>query len=188
MIVKKTKELLADSFRELADRKGIKKITVKDITDNCQMAPATFYRHFQNKYDLILWYISNQMQRIMLQGCKEGKSWQELQVEYLKFYAQNKRFLLNVQKNVRENEVFVSNLYQIAASQIRYFLQTVCGFSEDDPQTELYLSFYCCGAAQVISGWLLGTVHAETEEIAAFLDNALPHPLRDRMLKQNERI
>ena len=42
---KTSKEILADSFREIADIKTIDKITVKDITENCGYSMATFYRH-----------------------------------------------------------------------------------------------------------------------------------------------
>ena len=43
---KTSKEILAESFREVAEKKNIDKITVKDITDNCGYSPATFYRQF----------------------------------------------------------------------------------------------------------------------------------------------
>ena len=52
---KTAKEILAESFQELAAGKDIDKITVKDITDNCGYSPATFYRQFKDKYDLIAW-------------------------------------------------------------------------------------------------------------------------------------
>lgn len=52
---KTTKEILAESFRELAQTKNIDKITIQDITDNCGYSPATFYRHFKDKYDMIAW-------------------------------------------------------------------------------------------------------------------------------------
>ena len=29
------------------------KITIQDIVDNCGYSPATFYRNFRDKYDLI---------------------------------------------------------------------------------------------------------------------------------------
>jgi len=50
---KTAKEILAESFRELAESKSVDKITVRDITQNCGYSAATFYRHFQDKYDLI---------------------------------------------------------------------------------------------------------------------------------------
>ena len=52
---KTTKEILAESFRELAESKSIDKITVQEIVNNCDYSTATFYRHFKDKYDLIAW-------------------------------------------------------------------------------------------------------------------------------------
>ena len=52
---KTAKEILAESFRELAEKKSIDRITVKDIAQNCGYSSATFYRQFKDKYDLIAW-------------------------------------------------------------------------------------------------------------------------------------
>ena len=49
------KEILADSLRELAEKQSIDKITIRNITENCGYSPASFYRHFKDKYDLIAW-------------------------------------------------------------------------------------------------------------------------------------
>lgn len=57
---KTTKELLGESIHELAQKKPVDKITVREITDNCGMAPATFYRHFHDKYELIAWIYNYQ--------------------------------------------------------------------------------------------------------------------------------
>ena len=52
---KNAKEILAESFQELARGKNIDKITVKEITDNCGYSTVTFYRQVKDKYDLIAW-------------------------------------------------------------------------------------------------------------------------------------
>ena len=52
---KTPKEILTASFQELAAKKSIDKITIQEIVDNCGYSPATFYRHFKDKYDLIAW-------------------------------------------------------------------------------------------------------------------------------------
>ena len=46
---KTAKELLAESFRELAEQKSVDKITVREIAENCGYSPATFYRQFRDK-------------------------------------------------------------------------------------------------------------------------------------------
>lgn len=67
-----SKEILAESFRELADTRPIDKITIKDIVDNCGYSPATFYRQFKDKYDLIAWDYAKEVGRIM--GISVGKN------------------------------------------------------------------------------------------------------------------
>lgn len=50
---KTAKEILTASFQELAEKKSVDKITIQEIVDNCGYSPATFYRNFKDKYDLI---------------------------------------------------------------------------------------------------------------------------------------
>ena len=52
---KTAKEILTDSFREIAALKSVDKITIQEIVDNCGYSSATFYRYFKDKYDLIAW-------------------------------------------------------------------------------------------------------------------------------------
>ena len=60
-----TKEILVQSFHELAQRKNVDKITISDIVENCEYSTATFYRQFKDKYDLIAWDYSKQIEKIM---------------------------------------------------------------------------------------------------------------------------
>ena len=45
--------LLAESFKELALKHSIEKITIKEITDKAGVIRPTFYNHFQDKYELL---------------------------------------------------------------------------------------------------------------------------------------
>ncbi|MBR0399679.1 MAG: TetR family transcriptional regulator, partial [Mogibacterium sp.] len=58
---KTAKEILAESFRELAETRNVDRITAKDITENCGYSSATFYRQFKDKYDLIAWEYSRNL-------------------------------------------------------------------------------------------------------------------------------
>lgn len=53
--------LLAESFKELACRQPIEKITIKEITDRSGVIRPTFYNHFQDKYELLEWIIKKQV-------------------------------------------------------------------------------------------------------------------------------
>lgn len=51
--IKRTRKLIMDSFIELAMKKDVKDITIKDITAEATVNRATFYSHFTDKYDLL---------------------------------------------------------------------------------------------------------------------------------------
>ena len=72
---KTAKEILAESFRELADEKPVDAITVREITDNCGYSTATFYRQFKDKYDLIAWEHARRVEGIMDRIGVDGFTW-----------------------------------------------------------------------------------------------------------------
>jgi len=51
--VKRTRNLILTAFEELLPEKGFRSLTVQDITDKAEINRATFYAHFNDKYDLL---------------------------------------------------------------------------------------------------------------------------------------
>jgi len=49
----RTRKLLMDAFIKTAQKKEFKYITIKDITEEANVNRATFYSHFQDKYELM---------------------------------------------------------------------------------------------------------------------------------------
>ena len=58
--VKRTRNLILQSFEVLLAEKNFETISVQDVTDKAEINRATFYAHFQDKYAL-LDYSINQM-------------------------------------------------------------------------------------------------------------------------------
>ncbi len=56
-----TKELLAGCFKELMLTKPFEKITIKNITDKAGLIRPTYYKHFQDKYELLEWIFLNEI-------------------------------------------------------------------------------------------------------------------------------
>jgi AcrR family transcriptional regulator len=51
--VRRTRQLLEQAFAQAIDEKGFQDTSVQDITDRAGVNRATFYAHFQDKYDLL---------------------------------------------------------------------------------------------------------------------------------------
>ena len=60
-IKNQTDALIAESFKELAKKQPIEKITIKEITDRAGVIRPTFYNHFQDKYELLEWIINTEL-------------------------------------------------------------------------------------------------------------------------------
>lgn len=60
-----SKELLAESLLELIQTKPLNKIKIKEIADNCSISRETFYYHFFDRYELMIWIYENQVKEII---------------------------------------------------------------------------------------------------------------------------
>lgn len=59
-----TKRALLAAFGELIEKKPFNKITITDITKKCDLNRMTFYYHFDNIYELMIWGLEMQMREV----------------------------------------------------------------------------------------------------------------------------
>lgn len=95
---KTPKEILSASFQELAAVKSIDKITIQEIVDNCGYSPATFYRYFKDKYDLIAWEYARSVAAIVDQTSAANYPWKQTFYDGARMYQANKDYLVNLRK------------------------------------------------------------------------------------------
>ncbi len=112
---------MVESFRELASKKSIDKITVKDITSNCGYSSATFYRQFQDKYDLIAWDYANKTERVLNQIGRDDFEWRDALRETAIRYQKEKDYLSNLLLHTSGHDAFIGEnelpLYTYLKSQ-----------------------------------------------------------------------
>ncbi len=110
---KTTKEILAESFRELSKKKSVEKITIQEIVDNCDFSPATFYRHFRDKYDLMAWDYTHDTSAIMKQIDDKEYFWEQTLTDAAEYYDTHREYLKNLLTNTSGYNAFVRNMAEI---------------------------------------------------------------------------
>ena len=60
-----TTDLIADSFYELAKSKPVNKISVREITENCQITTPMFYYYYKDKDDLIFQRFGSELEEAL---------------------------------------------------------------------------------------------------------------------------
>ncbi len=63
---------LATSFKAIANKKSIEKITIKEITDMTNIIRPTFYSYFQDKYQVLEWIVENELMIPCKEKMKQG--------------------------------------------------------------------------------------------------------------------
>ena len=178
---KTSKEILAESFREVAETKNIDKITVRDITDNCGYSPATFYRQFSDKYDLIAWDYTREVERLMsgIDGTWSG--WTNTMKSIAMFFEERKIYLKNLFLHTSGLEAFITYMQDIIYRSVMGMVQKAVDEHTIDKTAEMCIRLYVLGTVQFTSEWILGKWDATAEEMGMVYEQTFPEQLRKYM-------
>lgn len=175
---KTAKEILAESFREVAGRKSIDKITVKDITENCGYSPATFYRQFKDKYDLIAWDYTRGLEALLAEMDGSKTQWRKVLCGVAAFFQERKSYLANLFLHTSGMESFITSMQEIHFRSLRDIVEKASGGRAADAMTQMSIRLYVLGSAQLSCEWILGKWEATPEELATVYEQTLPAPLQ----------
>ena len=175
---KTARELLAESFRELAKSKAIDKITVQEIVDNCGYSSATFYRQFRDKYDLIAWAYSRDLEQIMGRITYDEISWRQTLIEGAQYYSAHQAYLENLLLHTSGYDAFVRNMTEINYQSLKQAVLRSAKLPELDEKTDMLIRLYVFGTVQLSCEWIVGKYEASPERLAEVYELALPETLR----------
>ena len=184
---KTAKEILADSFHELAEDRQIDKITVREIAANCGYSSATFYRQFSDKYDLIAWDYARQIEGLMRRIGTDGYTWKQALWDCLEHYQKEREYLANILKHTSGHDSFIIYMTEIHCEEVSSYIRRRSGASSLDSKMRMYIRLYCMGTVCMSVEWILGKTEANLAELAEVCENSLPLPMRPFML-ENETI
>lgn len=180
---KTAKEILSDSFRELAQERQIDKITVREIAANCGYSSATFYRHFRDKYDLITWDYARQIETLMSRVGTDGYTWRKALRDCFGNYREEREYLANILRHTSGHDSFIYHMTEIHCKELSAYFGRCTGNPSTDRKMEMYIRLYCMGTVCLSAEWILGQTKASLEEMAEICENSVPLPMRPLMLE-----
>ena len=179
---KTAKEILTDSFQELAAEKSIDKITIQEIVDNCGYSPATFYRHFKDKYDLIAWEHTRAIAKIVDKTVADDYQWKQTLYDGARLYNENKEYLVNLLQHTSGHDSFMQYMTEINCAALEKYILSVKGDQKLTHDEMMYVKLYCYGLVGLACEWMLGQIDATLEEIAEVYERSIPEPLKKYLL------
>ncbi|TBL71610.1 TetR family transcriptional regulator [Paenibacillus thalictri] len=121
--VKRTRQLLIQSFMELLEhKKNIYSISVQDITDRATVNRATFYAHFEDKYAFLECWMKEKFQRKLAETLPNSSisnmsSLRTLILTIFEFLALTRQYMIRTPENSQYEPLFEiamqKELYQL---------------------------------------------------------------------------
>ena len=176
---KTTKEILAESFREVAEYRPVDRITIREIVDNCEYSPATFYRHFRDKYDLIAWDYVHQTNKIMNRVGTDAYEWKDTLTDGIRYFRENKEYMQNLLCNTSGHDAFIRYLSEANTGHLTRCILKLTGRKTLDDDMAVLVKIYCFGTVQLVCQWLLDEIRIEEAHLVELLEKALPDALRE---------
>lgn len=143
-----TRQALASSLKALLLVKPLAKISIRDICDGCSMNRKSFYYHFHDKYELIIWIFETEFMNRAKQT-SYASAWEFLQ-EMCVYFEKNRVYYRRVLEISGQNSLdeYLRNLVRPSVMQL------LPHFSEDDPRLCFYVHYFSDAFLCAIRRWL----------------------------------
>ncbi len=169
-----TQQKLAKSLKELMENESFEKLSVSDITSNCNLHRQTFYYHFEDKYELLDWIV---YEELILPIITEFK----IDNIYEKFYnifetmSRERKFYQNSLKiNTEELSRYIS---KIAHEYVRPLVKSVKAENlikfSDENNDSIFSEFLCYGISGVIISWVQRGMKESPQEMTMCIKSVI---------------
>ncbi len=171
--IRRTKRLLLDSLMQLLQEKSFEKIGVNDICERAMVHRATFYNHFDDKYDLFNFALSQLEEEMYLSTIESERysSSNEMYISILKnvfdFIEKNKlKFKLIIDNNSSKLIFLISTTFQ---RSITYLIKQNELNQEFVVPLNIIIDFFMGGLTFLCLDWIKSDMYSK-DEIIKFLE------------------
>jgi AcrR family transcriptional regulator len=178
--IRRTKKLIWEALLSLLQEQPFASISVRAISERAMVHRATFYTHFQDKYDLLEYGVHEAAQQVIQELRWEGASEQRaatllLILEYMRAHRELFSLLL-VEKGPNSLGTcilrrMVENIEAELArspSQVKHFAIPVA----------IMAQFYAGALLRVMTWWVEQEMRVPPEDLAHYLDRLLSYEER----------
>lgn len=155
-----TKQMIAEAVQTLLMKHHVRKLTVKDIVEQCHITRQTFYYHFDGIPELLRWMIERRTEQMLQETLTR-----EISEEGLRsFFLMAVHAMPYVEQGMNSN--YSRELEELLSRYIRYFFSRVSesrNFYPDCTRSEVnvILRYH----SEAIMGLLRGWTERDTEQL-----------------------
>lgn len=168
-----TKQHIANVTEALLGVMPQSDISVKMIVSAAQISKTTFYRHFKDINDVVLWiYISN-VDKVV----EESSTFEDLSLGTYRFMREKpsymQRALSYTQQNSLSEYIFIRS-----KSDITRIVKKKLQKEQLEPELMFSISFFCAGCRETWSNWVKDGMKESPEDVVCGIISNIPDSLK----------
>ncbi|MDY6065196.1 MAG: TetR-like C-terminal domain-containing protein [Finegoldia sp.] len=157
-----TKELIRDTFWQLAGKKRLNDITVSEITRKCQININTFYYYYEDIYALIKEILNEELEKVD-EEFNETLSWEESFLVASGFIIKNKRAVYNIFESVERKNLY-DYIFKLAGIVMTKYVDSeskIKDIKASQKDKDLIIYFYQAALTGFVVEWIDGGIVEE---------------------------
>ncbi|AAS43797.1 TetR family transcriptional regulator [Bacillus cereus] len=172
----RTQVLIKNTFMDLLREKPFSSITINNICEKAMIHRSTFYRYYDDKYELFS-DAANTIARNLFEQTKQGLELEHtLFEEVIKYIDVNRALFFNVTIKNNSRELY-DNLIQLG-SEILYensikYNDLLSMQIRNSVYPKIICDFYCSGFFEIIKKWVNNEYPFSKEELIYIINNFL---------------
>lgn len=176
--ITKTHMALSTTLMELLEKKSFQKITVNDICQRAMVSRSTFYLHFEDKYQLMLFCLHTHRHKLDEAAQNmEPRDFLHMAMNFV--YERQKAFRIFLQAEI---DIELVNMFNSFFHD--YFSEVLIKYGQKGVRLSgpvpLLAAFYANGLAGMTVWWIEHDFSISTEEVAACQYNLLSDLLSNK--------
>ena len=172
----KTKYRLAEAAKKCMAASGTDAMTVTQIVQTCGVTRQTFYRNFQDKYDLINWYFDKLLAK-SFEHMGMGKTVYDALVKKFTYIQEEHVFFAAAFKYDRQNSLRQHD-FELILDFYENLIREKTGRIPDET-IHCILEMYCQSSIYMTVKWVLGELECAPEGLAKILVDGMPGKLSE---------
>ena len=172
----KTKYRLARAMKECMKITSVENITVKQITEKSGLTRQTFYRNFQDKYDLINWYFDKLLAK-SFEHMGQGRTVYDALVKKFTYIQEEQAFFKTAFRYDEQNSLRQHDFELILEFYENIICEKTGKFPEDN--IRFLLEMYCQSSIYMTIRWVTGELTCTPKKLASLLVDGMPGRLAD---------
>lgn len=162
-----TKQAFVDALCQLACKRPIAKVTVKEIADKAGYNRSTFYQYFQDVYDLLDYLASLAVQRIkanVIENIQAQHVGEAFVQAFTQMHHEEAKYF-----DILFHPDNVPFFIRCVKCELRPLLIQKFNLSESSLRTDYVLEYYLSAVIAVVGNWIAKGRNIPAEELASMI-------------------